>query len=285
MREGALFMPKSNMLGGYREPVTGAGLRLGGLDAEGVFSFHLHEAGCMSFSTEWDYAQVRSPFWRLYWNDRPGAWISCSGRRLELGPGSFLLVPSHVAFDTHGAARELRHFWIHFSLHPDLTVKDNAPIRVRCGAGMEREVKALAKKVKRGEPETMRQIHHLCSALLHRVFADSEAEAHPARLPARLYALLHEIESGLGGEIAVTGLAQRAGMSRGGFIRWFKEHMEVSPARYVLGRRIDHACRLLKFSAATVEEISARLGFANRGHFSRVFQRQMGLGPAGFRKG
>ncbi len=48
--------------------------------------------------------------------------------------------------------------------------------------------------------------------------------------------------------------------------------------------RTDHACRMLKFSSATIEEISEKLGFANRSHFSRVFQNQMGSGPASFRK-
>ena len=93
-----------------------------------------------------------------------------------------------------------------------------------------------------------------------------------------------EIESSLAKPIPVIGLAQRTGMSRGGFIRWFKQHMEVSPARYVLSRRIDHACRMLKFSSATIEDISGKLGFSNRSHFSRTFRKLMGSGPVFFRK-
>ena len=256
-------------------------MRLGG---EALVAFHLHEVGCLTLSSQWNHPGVRSPFWRLYWNDRPGAWIECAGRHLDLDPAWFLLVPSHVVFDTHGSPRAVTHFWIHFSLHPDLTVKDNVPIRVPCRKRLARQVAALAKKVRRPASTTPRQFHHLCSALLHQVFARSEVDSHPPRLPPKLHALLNEIESSLAKPVPVTGLALRAGMSRGGFIRWFRQYMEVSPARYVLSRRIDHACRLLKFSSATIEEISERLGFANRGHFSRAFQRQMGSGPALFRK-
>jgi AraC-like DNA-binding protein len=272
---------KSNIDARYRDPITLLGVRLGG---EELFAFHLHEAGCLALSTQWNYQGVRSPFWRLYWNDRPGAWIECSGRRFDLEPSRLLLVPSHAVFDTHGSPRPATHFWIHFSLHPDLTAKDNIPVRVRCRKGLARAVATLAMKVGRPESSTPRQLHHLCSALLHQVFADSEADAPPLRLPSKLYALLNEIESSLAQPIPVTRLALRAGMSRGGFIRWFKQHMEVSPGRYLLSRRIDHACRMLKFSSATIEVISERLGFANRSHFSRTFQRQMGSGPAFFRK-
>lgn len=276
-------MSKSNFPpgSGYRDPITSVGVRLGG---EEMFAFHLHEAGYLTLSTEWNYPGVRSPFWRLYWCDRSGAWVECAGRRFDLEPTRLLLVPSHVVFDTHGAPHPVSHFWIHFSLHPDLTAKGNVPIRVPCRKELARQVAALARKVGRPASSTLRQLHHLCSALLHQVFAEATVEAHPPRLPSKLHALLNEIESSLAQSIPVTGLALRAGMSRGGFIRWFRQHMEVSPARYVLSRRIDHACRLLKFSSATIEEISERLGFANRGHFSRTFQRQMGSGPAFFRK-
>ena len=130
----------------------------------------------------------------------------------------------------------------------------------------------------------LRRLHHLCSALLHEAFADPEIDSHPPKLPVKLHALLKQIETSLSTPPSVTELALFADMSRGGFIRWFKLHMEVTPAHYVLSRRIDHACRFLKFSSATIEEISEKLGFANRAHFSRVFQRKMGAGPALFRK-
>jgi AraC-like DNA-binding protein len=279
--ERTLFVSKSNFDARYRDPITPLGVRLGG---EELFAFHLHEAGCLTLSTQWNHPGVRSPFWRLYWSNRPGAWIECSGRRFDLGPSGLLLIPSHAVFDTHGSPHPVTHFWIHFSLHPDLVAKNNIPLRVPCRKGLGRQVAALARKVARPASSTLRQLHHLCSALLHQVFADLKADEPSLQMPSKLYALLNEIELSLARPIPVTELALRAGMSRGGFIRWFKHYMEISPARYVLSRRIDHACRLLKFSSATIEEISEKLGFANRSHFSRTFRRQMGSGPVFFRK-
>jgi AraC-like DNA-binding protein len=265
----------------YRDPLTSLGVPLGGAESP---AFQLHEVGCLNLAEEWNFPGVRSPFWRLYWNNRPGAWITSAGRSWAVGPSSFVLVPSHVTFDTHGAPRSVKHFWVHFSLYPDLTTRESLPMHVACRKNQAREMKALTKAVIQAKPSGSPELYHRCSALLHQVFASLTAEAPPPRLPAKLYALLHEIESSLGRPPPVTELARRAGMSRGGFIRWFHQHMQANPARYVLSRRIDHAFRMLKFSSATIEEIAERLGFANRNHFSRAFQRQMGIGPATFRK-
>ena len=274
-------MPESNLVPGYRDPFTPSGIRLG---VEESFGFRLHEVGCLTLSTQWNYAGIRSPFWRLYWNDRPGAWIECAGRRFDLEPTRLVLVPSHTVFDTHGSLEPVTHFWIHFSLHPDLTTRDNVPFGAIFGKRLARQMVTLTKQVRLSTPSTVRRLHHLCSALLHEAFADPEIDSHPPKLPLRLHALLKQIETSLSTPPSVTDLALLADMSRGGFIRWFKHHMEVTPAHYVLSRRIDHACRFLKFSSATIEEISEKLGFSNRAHFSRVFQRKMGAGPALFRK-
>ena len=93
--ERTLFVSKSNFDARYRDPITPLGVRLGG---EELFAFHLHEAGCLTLSTQWNHPGVRSPFWRLYWSNRPGAWIECSGRRFDLGPSGLLLIPSHAVF-------------------------------------------------------------------------------------------------------------------------------------------------------------------------------------------
>jgi len=195
-----------------------------------------------------------------------------------------LLVPSHTLFNTHDSARPVTHLWIHFSLHPDLTSKDNLPFVVYCRHALSLQAAALAKRMKKAASSTIPQLHHMCSSLLHGVFIESVREIQPIQLPSNVSSLINQIESSLTEPLSVSELALRVGMSREAFTRWFKKHMKVSPGRYILDRRIDHACRLLKFSSATIEEISERLAFANRNHFSRVFKMQMGCGPASFRK-
>ena len=53
---------------------------------------------------------------------------------------------------------------------------------------------------------------------------------------------------------------------------------------FVRARRIELAGVLLHNSAKKIEEIAAATGFCDRYHFSRVFKRLRGMGPAEFRR-
>jgi AraC-like DNA-binding protein len=282
MPSGIFFVSKNNSLLRYHDPFSVGSLKLG--DDEPLFAFRLHEAGCERLSRDWTYPKVLSPFWRLYWNEASGAWIECHGRRFSLGPGHLVLVPSHTLFDTEGAKHLVSHFWIHFSLYPDLASASNSPILVPCGKELLSLVSKLAERVRQKNSQPMRSLYHLSNALLHQAFAMSEVYAQQYQLPSKLHGLLKEMENSLGSQLSISDVARKVGMSRGGFIRWFRQHMGSTPARYLQARRIDHACRMLKFSSASIEEISELIGFANRSHFSRVFQAQMGIGPASFRR-
>jgi len=57
------------------------------------------------------------------------------------------------------------------------------------------------------------------------------------------------------------------------------------PARDAPLRAQPESCRLLHHSELSIKQIAERTGFCDRGHFSRVFRGERGLGPAEFRKG
>lgn len=58
----------------------------------------------------------------------------------------------------------------------------------------------------------------------------------------------------------------------------------MTPARYVVERRIAAATQELVFTQDSIERVAARLGFANRYHLTRVFTRRMGIPPAAYRR-
>jgi AraC-like DNA-binding protein len=57
----------------------------------------------------------------------------------------------------------------------------------------------------------------------------------------------------------------------------------VTPARYVLDRRMERAMYLLKVSNLTISEIGVGVGFEDVSHFSRAFRRTVGVAPSAFR--
>jgi AraC family transcriptional regulator len=80
-------------------------------------------------------------------------------------------------------------------------------------------------------------------------------------------------------------LATMAGLSRSHFSRTFHAVVGVSLRDYVLQRRVDRACDLLKHSSMSVTAIARECGFYDLSHLNKAFRRRFGVSPYRFRQG
>lgn len=92
------------------------------------------------------------------------------------------------------------------------------------------------------------------------------------------------IETHIDTPLSLAALAQCASLSEGHFSRLFQASFDATPHRFVLGRRIERAKRLLSSSPYLVLEVGMMCGFPNPQHFSRVFHAQVGLTPSLYRQ-
>lgn len=65
--------------------------------------------------------------------------------------------------------------------------------------------------------------------------------------------------------------------------RFFKEITGTSPVRYLIERRIEHACKLLTETGKPILEISLDCGFENASYFIRKFRQLKGCTPKEYR--
>ena len=79
-------------------------------------------------------------------------------------------------------------------------------------------------------------------------------------------------------------LAERAGYSEQYLRRKFTEETGISLPDYIRTIRLERAKDLLVNSSLTIQEISERLQFSSRGHFSESFLKHVGKTPAKFRE-
>jgi AraC family transcriptional regulator len=63
----------------------------------------------------------------------------------------------------------------------------------------------------------------------------------------------------------------------------FRQHYKCTIGEYVRRLRIEHACRELSASDASLVEIALASGFSDQSHFSKVFKRLAGMTPTQFR--
>ncbi len=98
----------------------------------------------------------------------------------------------------------------------------------------------------------------------------------------KMAAIVEVIREHLDKNIGVTELAAASSMSVSTLERLFKEHMNSSPAKFILQVKMSRACDSLINSGLQVNEVAASLGYEEHGNFSRAFTRVMGMSPTSY---
>ncbi|MFA5206211.1 MAG: AraC family transcriptional regulator [Lentisphaeria bacterium] len=231
---------------------------------------------------EWASPNLAAPYWRWYWNAQLGATVVLAGRETPLRPDQFMLIPPDTPF--RGRVTGLpHHLYCHFLADPPY---DAAPPAVYVfparplGLGLARRLAVL-----RDEPATLRERSLLALTLVHGALTQvpESVLAAPPDDPHILRVLRH-LQDRSAWPVANEAMARVAGMSTNAFIRLFRMRTGLTPQAYHTRKRIEHACLELHGGWLAIEEIALRAGFRDRYHFSRVFKRLRGIGPAAFRR-
>jgi AraC family transcriptional regulator len=88
----------------------------------------------------------------------------------------------------------------------------------------------------------------------------------------------------LEGDISISEVAEACNLSRGYFIRAFRETSGMTPYQWLLSQRVNRAQALLRASNAPLAEVAIACGFADQSHFTRVFSAIVGATPGNWRR-
>jgi AraC-like DNA-binding protein len=259
----------------FIDPVTGSGLRLSG----GTWEPRIHEAGWMRLDGDWSFRGVWSPFWRAYWNDAPGATVRVGRERVGLEPERVVFLPAFTEYECVPGEGGMGHVWIHFSVEvpgmaPGPRVADLNPVSRAVWEELAGDIRASA------DPSRL-VLRSL--AALHLAWSRLEDAAAPVP-PAWLADWFRRARERLHDAPDLEEMARETGMGRRTFLRRFREASGGTPMDTFQELRIAEACRLLRYSEASIESVAEATGFADRHHFSRVFKRRMGRPPAAWRR-
>ena len=244
----------------------------------------------------WRHPSLANDHWRLYQNDAAGGWLQTAEGPFRLEAREIYLIPSGVRLASDNDA-SLRQFFIHFDLRgvPPIVFREMFPgpapvphTPLLCEAAF-----ALGERVEKTGWMDF-GIQCLLKGLVYTAFGryfDSMPAEMLERCCVRVAALepilpaLSYIHEQIGQPIAIETLASLCSMSENYFIRRFREAVGVTPAKYVLKRRVAHAAQRLLFTEDTIDRIAEDLGFGDRFYFTRVFAREAGRPPAAYRRG
>ena len=84
-------------------------------------------------------------------------------------------------------------------------------------------------------------------------------------------------------ELKISYLAEKCKMSETYFRRIFEDKYGISPKKYIIQLKMNHAKKLLLNSEYSVEEVCVRCGYSDVSLFSREFKKIAGVSPSGFK--
>lgn len=238
----------------------------------------------------WGTISFKAPYWRLYWNARPGAEVGFGSVRTALLPRRFVLIPPETPF-TGRCLKAAPHLYLHFlvqapydRMQPAIHVIPATGLLLR----LARQLSDNTRYPDQQPGEEVRQRSALSAmALIHVALSQlPPGSFKPAPTDPRITRALRAMESAPAASAGLSNdaLASLAGMSTNAFIRLFRGVTGQTPQALYLSQRIGRSCMHLHFTDKPIDEIAREAGFCDRYHFSRTFKRLRGLGPAQFRR-
>ena len=243
---------------------------------------HIANVAKLGGKGQWNWQQSHSvgPYWRIYWNREPGAFVRTADGEIELTPDRVVLMTPGTEY----AARTIgpvQHFYVHFSVSDpfsrvqpklfQLAQRDLTEMAERLADAIACQVDSWAFPL---------NLHrYLLTALL---YLPASAVPPIGEHDARIIRALKLIEAHP--DIDNPKLAAAVHMSVNSFLALFRNEIGEPPQTYSRRKRLADAAKLLHFGSASIDEIALNTKFCDRYHFSRAFRQEYGLPPAAYRR-
>ncbi|MEI6351148.1 MAG: AraC family transcriptional regulator [Verrucomicrobiota bacterium] len=270
-------------LGCYEQPFSGTGVEFSPLGVKPEIPTPvLHESGYSPRRPHWNYPNVYSPFWRLYYDLSPGHKVVFSDREVALGPDRIILIPDHHLFHTVGTEQRPK-LWLAFSYERRPMQGQAIPIELIPQRSELEVIQELIRLLSRKREENRTRVFHCSTALLELTLSRPEIEWMESQ-PQELKKAVAHIEEHFAEPIYTADLSRMVGLKERTFARAFHSWHGVTPTQFVLQVRIREAANRLCHTQMGLEEIALATGFPNRDYFTRIFTRQTRQSPAHFRR-
>ncbi|WP_315836958.1 AraC family transcriptional regulator [Bradyrhizobium prioriisuperbiae] len=92
------------------------------------------------------------------------------------------------------------------------------------------------------------------------------------------------INESLSERISLSEMASLLGMTPSSLIQSFRSTFGVTPAQYIIDKRLERATELLTTTDMGISHVAAEVGFCDNSHLTRYFKRRHNMAPSELRK-
>ena len=275
-------------------------------------SLHLMllNAGRAVHEGDWNFRNIKSPFFRIYLVDEGEACMTVEGMEQRLTPGHLYLIPP---FSLHNDSCD-RHFslyYLHVSENPTFATRIFEQFRFPLEVSATELDEVLMKRLLAINPGKGLALYDPVSYDNDSGFLQSLASTAHSSFPVRMETngillqllsrflehsekllvsednrivkTLRYIRENIGKKIHISDLSERCFLSDDHFTRLFKQEMDDTPVDYINRKKMEHAQLMLVIDEAPVKDIACSLAFENIPYFNRLFKQLVGKTPTQYR--
>lgn len=276
-----------------------------------INNFLMLNVGYAVHDSDWNFKDVNSPFTRIYFITEGTAYVEIKGVLHQLTPGKMYIIPP---FTTHSNFNQgiFKHYYVHIYEDvrngADIMSAYDFPFEIE-GRDMDRILfECLVRSnesmtLKSSDPKFYDNEHSLIqcvkfnrsrplevrlesmgiiSQLIARFIKHASLKNHVA--DGRIKQVLKIIDSKISSPVRVDELARDVCLSRGHFIRLFKNELGCSPSQFIIDFKMMKAKMMLASESIMLKEIAYNLGYEDVSYFTRLFKKHVGITPILYRK-
>ena len=278
-------------------------------------TFTLLNVDHVNLDSKWNYKNVISPYFRLYYIDAGEGEIWDVSTKIKLEPGFLYIIPSFTLCNLFCKSHLIQYFVQFFEESSDgislfanrrsiLKVKATEVdiinfsrlLEINPGRGINRSdnpriyekhvfYKEYEELNNRQSVSTFTETHGILLQLVSRFLTPEISESRDTGpVPVKILNAISYIQLNLHRDLSVTFLAKRANLHTDYFSRLFYRHTGERPVRYIHEKRIERAQYLMATTQMTYAEIATQTGFENVFYFSKIFKKTTGMSPGNYKK-
>ncbi|RXF68194.1 helix-turn-helix domain-containing protein [Arcticibacter tournemirensis] len=277
-------------------------------------SFSLLHVDCARLNQKWNYKNVISPYYRLYYIDDGEGSISNEKQSIQLEPGYLYMIPSFTFCDLNCPSYLSQYFIQFFEESPDgisLFSNNRTLMKVKAinldienfkrllqinpGRGINRSdnPKVYEKNIFYKEYQELNNLQSLSTyfetqgiifQLISKFLTAATFKYNSfSKIPSKVMDAISYIQINLNKTLTVSNLAERANLHPDYFSRLFQQYTGERPVDYIHEKRIERAQYLITTSDISLDQISTETGFENLPYFYRRFKKVTGMTPGQYR--
>lgn len=157
------------------------------------------------------------------------------------------------------------------------------PFAIMVHSGIQNETAGLLHRIYKYFLDPGQHSLYACNTLMSQLLlniAETPASTSGNNIISLITAYIIQ-QHGMGMDVA--SLSERTGMSTKHFTRLFQKENGITPHRFIVRTRINHAKFLLEDTSLNVSEIAEALAYPDLFTFSKQFKKLVGLSPTSYR--